>query len=127
MKPARRCLTRADAIVDVAAVRTALRTHRLKSYLCDFPSEALLAEPGVVALPPPRRIHRRAERTARIMVADQVRESWSTHDRQRRQFPSCRDAAESPTAWRSRTRTSRNMLGQMSTAMARAGLTSTTW
>src|SRR5206468_944053 len=40
-----------DAIVDEAAVVAALRSHRLKYYLCDFPSVALLGEPNAVVLP----------------------------------------------------------------------------
>src|SRR5512137_506344 len=39
-----------DAVVDERAVAEALRTGRMRAYLCDFPSPTLLAEPRVVAL-----------------------------------------------------------------------------
>jgi len=34
--------------------RRRVRAHRLKCYLCDFPSAGLIGEPGVVALPTSR-------------------------------------------------------------------------
>ena len=40
-----------DGLVDEAALVAALRAHRLKAFITDFPSPALLAEPRVVALP----------------------------------------------------------------------------
>ena len=63
-----------DAIVDDVAVVAALRAHRLKYYLCDFPSAALLGEPGVAALPHLGASTEEAEQNCAIMVVDQVRE-----------------------------------------------------
>src|SRR5438876_6807774 len=40
-----------DGLIDEPALITALRARKLKAYLTDFPSAALLNEPGVVALP----------------------------------------------------------------------------
>ena len=63
-----------DEIVDVAAVVEALREHRLKGYLCDFPSATLLAERNVVALPHLGASTAEAEENCAVMVVDQVRE-----------------------------------------------------
>ena len=48
--------------------------QRLKYYLCDFPSAALLGEPGVVALPHLGASTAEAEENCAVMVVDQVRE-----------------------------------------------------
>ncbi len=63
-----------DAIVDDKAVVAALHAHRLKYYVCDFPSPALLHEPGVVALPHLGASTGEAEENCAVMVVDQVRE-----------------------------------------------------
>ena len=63
-----------DAIVDESAVAAALRSHRLKYYLCDFPSAALKDEPNVVALPHLGASTAEAEENCAVMVVDHVRE-----------------------------------------------------
>jgi D-3-phosphoglycerate dehydrogenase len=63
-----------DAVVDEGAVVAALRSHRLRAYLCDFPSARLIGEPGVVALPHLGASTAEAEENCAVMVVDQVRE-----------------------------------------------------
>src|SRR5205085_1717793 len=62
------------AIVDESAVVAALRAHKLKAYLCDFPSATLIGEPGVVALPHLGASTEEAEENCAVMVVDQLRE-----------------------------------------------------
>jgi len=61
-----------DGVVDDAAVLKALRAHRLRGYVTDFPSVALLGQPGVVALPHLGASTREAEENSAVMVVDQV-------------------------------------------------------
>jgi len=112
-----------DAIVDEAAVIAALQGKRLKSYLCDFPSAALLAQPGVVALPHLGASTEEAEQNCAIMVVDQVRE-FLEHGNIRNavNFPDVEMARESPHRVAIANANVPNMLGQISTAMAAAGL-----
>ncbi|HEY1460458.1 MAG TPA: phosphoglycerate dehydrogenase [Casimicrobiaceae bacterium] len=112
-----------DAIVDEAAVIAALQGRRLKSYLCDFPSAALLAQPGVVALPHLGASTEEAEQNCAIMVVDQVRE-FLEHGNIRNavNFPDVEMARESPHRVAIANANVPNMLGQISTAMAAAGL-----
>lgn len=112
-----------DGIVDEAAVITALRAHRLKYYLCDFPSARLLAEPGVAALPHLGASTEEAEENCAVMVVDQVREflehgtiSNSVN------FPSVEMSRESPYRVAIANANVPNMLGQISTTMAHATL-----
>jgi len=63
-----------DGIVDDAAVVKSLRARRLKAYVTDFPSAALLGEPGVVALPHLGASTREAEDNCAVMVVDQLRD-----------------------------------------------------
>jgi D-3-phosphoglycerate dehydrogenase len=112
-----------DAIVDEAAVVAALQSKRLKSYLCDFPSATLLAQPGVVALPHLGASTEEAEQNCAIMVVDQVRE-FLEHGNIRNavNFPDVEMARESPYRVAIANANVPNMLGQISTAMASAGL-----
>ena len=61
-----------DGVVDDAVVLKALRAHRLRCYVTDFPSPALLGQPGVVALPHLGASTREAEENSAVMVVDQV-------------------------------------------------------
>jgi len=63
-----------EGIVDERAVVHALAAKRLRAYVTDFPSAALLGQPGVVALPHLGASTREAEDNCAVMVADQVRE-----------------------------------------------------
>jgi len=112
-----------DAIVDEDAVIGALRARRLKYYLCDFPSARLLGEPGVVALPHLGASTEEAEENCAVMVVDQLRE-YLEHGAITNavNFPVIEMARESPYRIAIANANVPNMLGQISTAMAQAGL-----
>ena len=62
-----------DGIIDDDAVVTALDAGRLYAYVCDFPSNLLKEHPRVVALPHLGASTREAEDNCAVMVAEQVR------------------------------------------------------
>jgi D-3-phosphoglycerate dehydrogenase / 2-oxoglutarate reductase len=112
-----------NAIVDEVAVLKALRERRLKYYLCDFPSTALLGEPNAVALPHLGASTEEAEVNCAIMAVDQLR-AFLEHGTivNAVNFPSVEMMRESPYRVAIANANVPNMLGQISTAMARAGL-----
>jgi len=63
-----------EGVVDDDAVLAALGAGRLRCYVTDFPTGALIGAPGVVALPHLGASTREAEENSAIMVVDQVRE-----------------------------------------------------
>jgi len=112
-----------EGIVDEAAIVEALDSHRVKNYVTDFPSAALAGHAGVVALPHLGASTREAEDNSAIMVVDQVRE-YLEHGQVRNavNFPDVFMQRESPYRVAIANANVPNMLGQMSTAMAKAGL-----
>ena len=124
MKPGASLLNFArDAIVDEAAVVAALRAGRLKYSLCDFPSALLRSEPGVATLPHLGASTAEAEENCAIMAVDQLRE-YLEHGTITNavNFPNVEMGRESPHRVAIANANVPNMLGQISTAMARAGL-----
>ena len=112
-----------DGIVDEEAVIAALRARRLKYYLCDFPSAALMHVPGVVALPHLGASTAEAEENCAVMVVDQVREYLENGSIANAvNFPNVEMQRESPYRVAIANANVPNMLGQISTAMAHAGL-----
>ncbi len=112
-----------DEIVDAAAVAAALESGRLKSYVTDFPVSALAGRPGVVALPHLGASTREAEDNCAVMVVDEVRDFLEDGNiRHAVNFPEVAMGRESP--WRVAVANANvpNMLGQISSAMAGAGL-----
>jgi D-3-phosphoglycerate dehydrogenase len=112
-----------DAIVDDRAVAAALASHRLKNYVCDFPSAALAGVGGVIALPHLGASTREAEDNSAVMVVDQLRD-YLEHGNLTNavNFPDTVMARESPYRVAIANANVPNMLGQISTAMAGAGL-----
>jgi D-3-phosphoglycerate dehydrogenase len=112
-----------DAVIDENAVLEALAARRLKYYLCDFPSARLAGQPGVVALPHLGASTEEAEENCAVMVVDQVRE-YLEHGTVANavNFPTIEMARESPYRVAIANANVPNMLGQISTSMARAGL-----
>ena len=112
-----------DAIVDEVSIVAALRNRRLKYYLCDFPSAALMGEPGVVALPHLGASTEEAEQNCAIMAVDQLR-AFLEHGTIANavNFPNVEMPRESPYRVAIANANVPNMLGQISTAMARSGL-----
>jgi D-3-phosphoglycerate dehydrogenase / 2-oxoglutarate reductase len=112
-----------DAIVDEDAVIAALRARKLKAYLCDFPSAKLIGEPGVVGLPHLGASTEEAEENCAVMVVDQVREYLENGAIANAvNFPSVDMSRESPYRVAIANANVPNMLGQISTTMAQAGL-----
>ena len=112
-----------DAIVDEDAIIAALRAQRLKYYLCDFPSAKLIGEPGVAALPHLGASTEEAEQNCAVMVVDQLREFLEHGTISNAvNFPDVEMPRESPYRVAIANANVPNMLGQISTTMARAAL-----
>ncbi len=112
-----------DGVAAHAAVLEALNAGRLSAYVCDFPSAALHAHPQVVALPHLGASTREAEDNCAVMVVDQLRDYLEHgHIAHAVNFPAVSLPRESP--WRVAIANANvpNMLGQISTTMAQAGL-----
>jgi len=112
-----------DALVDDQAVRAALRSGHLKSYLCDFPTAALMGEPGVVAFPHLGASTGEAETNSAVMVVDQMRaflEDGTIANAVN--FPNVDMMRESPYRVAIANANVPNMLGQISLTMGHAGL-----
>jgi D-3-phosphoglycerate dehydrogenase len=112
-----------EGIVDDRAVVAALGAGRLKSYVTDFPTAHLAGHEGVVALPHLGASTREAEDNCAVMVVDQVRD-YLEHGAIRNavNFPDVVMQREAPFRVAIANANVPNMLGQISTAMARAGL-----
>jgi D-3-phosphoglycerate dehydrogenase len=112
-----------EGIVDDAAVVEALDAHRLKAYVTDFPTARLAGHPGVVGLPHLGASTREAEDNSAMMVADQIR-NYLEHGTIRNavNFPDVLMDREAPFRIAIANANVPNMLGQISTAMARTGL-----
>lgn len=112
-----------DGIVDLDAVLEGIKAKKVKGYVCDFPAEKLTGQAGVVALPHLGASTREAEDNCAIMVADQLRE-YMEHGNilNAVNFPDVTMPRESPFRIGIANTNVPNMLGQISTAMADAGL-----
>ncbi len=112
-----------EGIVANDAVIEALSAKRLKAYVCDFPSAGLKGHPGVVATPHLGASTREAEDNCAVMVVDQVRD-YLEHGNVRNavNFPEVVMSRESPFRLGIANANVPNMVGQISTAMALAGL-----
>ena len=113
-----------DGIVDDQAVVAALDSGRLYAYVCDFPSNLLTNHPRVVTLPHLGASTAEAEQNCAVMVADQVRD-WLENGNVRNSvnFPEV-NLARAHSGYRIAVVNSNvpNMLGQISTDLAEAGL-----
>jgi len=112
-----------EGIVDNEAVLQALAGRQLGWYVCDFPAAALQEHPRVIALPHLGASTREAEENCAVMVVDQLRD-YLEHGNVANavNFPNVSMPRES--AWRVAIANANvpNMVGQISTAMANAGL-----
>jgi len=112
------------AIVDEEAVIAALDSGRLSSYVCDFPTPGNKDHPGVVALPHLGASTSEAEENCAMMVADTLRDFLENGNiRHSVNFP---EAALPRVPATSRIAIANsnvpNMVGQISTRLAEAGL-----
>lgn len=112
-----------EGIVDDAAVLDAIKTGRVLAYINDFPSNLLKNSDRVISLPHLGASTAEAEDNCAVMVVDQVRDFLENGN--------IRNAVNFPEAAMPRTEGFRiaiansnvpNMVSQISTAMARAGL-----
>ena len=112
-----------DGIVDNEAVLEALASGQIKSYVCDFPAQKLIGHPQVIALPHLGASTTEAEDNCAIMVVDQVRDFIENGNILNAvNFPDVVMARESPYRVGVANANVPNMVGQISTAMAQAGL-----
>jgi D-3-phosphoglycerate dehydrogenase / 2-oxoglutarate reductase len=112
-----------DGIVNEQAVLDGLNDHKLHAYICDFPSNLLKQHPRFVALPHLGASTNEAEENCAIMVADQVvdyLEHGNIHNAVN--FPNINLTRESAYRLAIANANVPNMLGQISTAVAAAGL-----
>ncbi|MEX1266522.1 MAG: phosphoglycerate dehydrogenase [Woeseia sp.] len=110
-------------VVDAAAALAALDTGKLHAYVCDFPTPELIAHPKVIALPHLGASTIEAEENCAIMVAENIREYLEDGNvKNSVNFPE----AVLPRAGVARIAISNanvpNMVGQISTCIAAAGL-----
>ncbi|WP_372828128.1 phosphoglycerate dehydrogenase [Polaromonas sp.] len=112
-----------EGVVSESAVLAALDAKQLRAYVCDFPSPALNHHAGVIALPHLGASTREAEENCAIMVAEQLRD-YLEHGNvvNAVNFPAVVMARESAHRVAIANANVPNMLGQISTAMAQAGL-----
>ncbi|MGE0874326.1 MAG: phosphoglycerate dehydrogenase [Burkholderiales bacterium] len=112
-----------EGIVDEAAVAASLRAHRLKYYVTDFPSAALLREPGVISLPHLGASTREAEENCAVMVVDQLRDYLENGNLTNAvNFPDCTLPRESACRLAIANANVPNMLARISQVMGARGL-----
>src|SRR4051812_22889523 len=86
-----------DGVVADEAVLKGLASGGLKWYVTDFPSEALIKQPGVIALPHLGASTAEAEDNSAVMVVDQLREYLENGNLQNAvNFPEATMAREAP-------------------------------
>lgn len=112
-----------EGIVNDEAVLSALNAKQLGAYVCDFPSPAVNGHERVIALPHLGASTREAEENCAIMVADQLRDYLEDGNVVNAvNFPNVSMTRESAYRVAIANANVPNMLGQISTAMAKAGL-----
>jgi D-3-phosphoglycerate dehydrogenase len=112
-----------EGVVDEEAVLSSLETKKIANYVCDFPSARIIGHPQVIALPHLGASTCEAEDNCAVMVADQVRD-YLEHGNVRNavNFPAVVMPRESNFRIAIANANVPNMVGQISTAMAKAGL-----
>lgn len=112
-----------EGVVDEAAVLAALDARKLGIYVCDFPNAKVNNHMHVIALPHLGASTAEAEENCAMMVADQLREYLEHGNVQNAvNFPNVVMPRESNFRIAVANSNVPNMLGQISTAMAQAGL-----
>lgn len=112
-----------EGIVDDEAIVAAIESGALHAYVCDFPSRRLAGRAGVIALPHIGASTGEAEDNCAVMIADQLRDYFEEGN--------VRNSVNFPEVVIPRNEGNRvalvnanvpNMLGQISTTLADAGL-----
>jgi D-3-phosphoglycerate dehydrogenase len=111
-------------IVEIQAVVAALDDGRLRAYVCDFPNNALKDHPRVITLPHLGASTNEAEDNCAIMVADALREFLENGNvRQSVNYPEViLPRVANTTRIAIANNNVPNMVGQISTCLATAGL-----
>jgi D-3-phosphoglycerate dehydrogenase len=112
------------AIVNEPDVIAALDSGQLHAYICDFPSGALIAHPRAIALPHLGASTAEAEENCAIMAVDTLRDFLENgHIRNSVNFPEAALPRQSGSVRLAIANSNiPNMVGQISTALAAAGL-----
>jgi len=111
------------AVVDNDATIAALDSGQLHAYVCDFPTPDLIAHPKVVTLPHLGASTTEAEENCAIMVAENIKDYLENGNvKNSVNFPEA--VMPRADAWRVTLANANvpNMVGQISTTLARAGL-----
>lgn len=112
-----------DAIVDNDAVLAGLASKHLRCYVCDFPAQKLQGQENVVALPHLGASTEEAEENCAVMVVDQLR-NYLEHGNLTNtvNFPTVVMPRESAFRLAIANSNVPNMLGQISSTLAGAGI-----
>jgi D-3-phosphoglycerate dehydrogenase len=112
-----------EGVIDEQAVIDGLDSKKLRAYVCDFPTARMKSHPGVVALPHLGASTQEAEDNCAVMVVDQVREFLDNGNISNSvNFPAVQMPREAAFRVTVASANIPNMVGQISTAMADAGI-----
>ncbi|MEN8205002.1 MAG: phosphoglycerate dehydrogenase [Pseudomonadota bacterium] len=112
-----------DGVVDDEAVVAAIDSGKVYAYVCDFPSNLLKNHPRVVTLPHLGASTQQAEENCAVMVAEEVRDFLENGNvRNSVNFPEMQMPRNGGFRLAIVNENVPNMLGQISTCMADAGL-----
>jgi D-3-phosphoglycerate dehydrogenase len=112
-----------NGVVDDEAVVAAIDAGKVYSYICDFPSNLLKNHPRVVTLPHLGASTQQAEDNCAVMVAEEVRDFLENGNiRNSVNFPEMQMPRNGNNRVAVVNENVPNMLGQISTCMANAGL-----
>jgi len=112
-----------NGVVDDEAVVAAIDAGKVYAYVCDFPSNLLKNHPRVVTLPHLGASTQQAEDNCAVMVADEVRDFLENGNvRNSVNFPEVKMSRNGGFRLAIVNENVPNMLGQISTCMAEAGL-----
>jgi len=110
-------------VADTAAIIDALDSGKLHAYICDFPTPELIAHPKVVALPHLGASTGEAEENCAILVAENIRDYLENGNiRYSVNFPQSRLPRVNGYRLTIANTNVPNMVGQISTCLADAGL-----
>lgn len=111
------------AIIDEDALLQAIASNKIKTYVSDFPSQKLQHQKNIVALPHLGASTAEAEDNCAVMVADQLIDFLENGNITNAvNFPDTRMEREAPYRVAVANANVPNILGQISTSMAKAGL-----
>ena len=112
-----------EGIVDENAVLEGIESGKIKYYVCDFPSQKFQHQPDVITLPHLGASTLEAEENCAVMVVNQLIDYLENGNITNAvNFPNITMERESPFRLAVANANVPNMVGQISTSMARAGL-----